>query len=93
MIPVSQFGSLVVGDSVGLALRCGQADGDMDGHFGQSQFEGSFITGIADNNDSFLVHDEGLTKAEGVDRGGHGLDGMVVVSWVMRIGLDVGDAS
>src|SRR5262245_25878534 len=60
----------------------------MDRNGLQAQLESGLVAGAADDNDALLVHDEGLPEAEGSDRGGHGIHGLVVVARVVHIGFD-----
>ena len=60
----------------------------MDRNRLQSQLESGLVAGAADDDDAFLVDDDGLPEAEGSDRGGHGVHGLVVVTRVVHIGFD-----
>src|SRR5713226_2874332 len=55
----------------------------------QTDFQGCLVPSIADDNHFVFIDHNGLAKAKLANRRGHGVDRLVVVAWVFRIGLDV----
>ena len=86
-------GSLVVAP-VRLDLGWRQTDGDVDGHFFQSKLDGRLVVGVADDNLALLVHDDGLSPSELLDRLGDRVDsGVIDARSVVRVRPDFGPFS
>ncbi len=63
VVPVGQFGCLVVGDPVCLNLLGGEVLGNVDRNFFDSEFLSGFEAGVPADDYSFCVDDDCLAKA------------------------------
>jgi len=88
-VPRGQVRDLVVGDAIGPDLRRGEVGRHVDGHGLQSQLLRRLPARMADDDDPFGVHDDGLPEPVLPDGPGDGLDSAVVVAGVVLVGLDV----
>jgi hypothetical protein len=65
----------------------------MDRHELQPQLQCGFESSFADDDLQVLVDHNRLTKAEFPNRGGNGVDRVIIVTGVVGIGLDFGGFS
>jgi hypothetical protein len=67
VVPVGQIVGLVVCDAIRLDLLRRQIPSDVDRRLFQAELERGLVTRVADDDDVFGVHHDGLAKAEFAD--------------------------
>jgi hypothetical protein len=93
LIPLGDLSDPVIGYGVPGELRSDQAGDTNDGHGLQPQLSRRLQPGVTRRDVQIAVRDDGVVKAVGLDRPGHGVDGLVIHPWVARIGLQLPDGN